>query len=103
MNSSRAVVDAPIAAKIPHVVCRVVEFGVGQLPMRVAPMNTPPPLKLANVVPAGKVTSIVLWPVLARPPVGDVVKVAMYCVVADCEELPGVTAKLVSVFAGATV
>ena len=43
LNSSRAVVDAPIAPKIEQVVWRVLVLGVGQLPIRVAPSNTPPP------------------------------------------------------------
>ena len=36
------VVEGPIAAKIPHVLCREA-FGVGQFPTRVVPTNTPPP------------------------------------------------------------
>ena len=103
LNSSRALVDAPIAAKIQQVLLSVVALGVWQLPTRVVPTNTLPALKPVNVVPAGKVTSIVLTPVLESPPVGEVVKVAMYCVVADWEELPGVTARLVSALAGTTV
>ena len=43
LNSSRAVVEAPIAANSVQVVWRVLVLGVGQLPIRVVPLNTPPP------------------------------------------------------------
>src|SRR4051794_22600140 len=103
VNSSRATVDAPIAAKIEHVVWRVVALGIWQLPTRVDPTNTLPAPKLVNVVPAGNVTSIVLTPVLESPPVDDVVNVAVYCVVADWAELAGVTVSPLSAWASATV
>src|SRR3954454_23001798 len=98
VNSSRATVDAPIAAKIEHVVWRVVALGTWQLPTRVVPTNTLPAPKLANVVPAGKVTSIVLTPVLESPPVALVVKLTTYWVRAPApgDGDPLVTVMLVS-------
>src|SRR4051794_5811264 len=105
LNSSRALVDAPIAAKIPHALSRVEAFGVGQFPTRVVPTNTPPPPKLVNVVPAGKVTSMLLWAVLASPPVAVVAKLTRYWVrapaPADGDALA--TVMFDSVLAGATV
>jgi hypothetical protein len=75
------------------------------LPTRVAPTKTPPPPKLANVVPAGNVTSIVLTPVLDSPPVAVVAKLTTYWVrapaPADGEVLS--TVMFESVLAGATV
>src|SRR3954454_7059874 len=59
---------------------RVVALGVGQLPTRVVPTKTPPLPKPVNVVPAGKVTSIVLVPAAESPPVAVVVNVAAYWV-----------------------
>jgi hypothetical protein len=58
----------------------VVGLGVEQLPTRVAPTKTPPPPKLANVVPAGNVAVIV--PPEVSAPVADVVKLTTYCVLA---------------------
>src|ERR1700750_3415296 len=104
LNSIRAAVDAGIelVPKMLQVLWRDA-LGTEQLPTWVAPTSTRPLLKLANVVPFGNVTSIVLMPVADSPPVGDVVKVTMYCVVADWAELPGVAVTLVSGCAVRTV
>src|SRR3954467_13685819 len=80
LNSTRVAVEAPTLAKIEQVDLRVVTLGVGQLPTRVVPTKTPPLPKPVNVVPAGKVTSIVLVPAAESPPVAVVGKLATYWV-----------------------
>jgi hypothetical protein len=77
-NLSCAVVFAAIVPKSVQVDCGGLPLGVVQLATWVLPTNTRPPPKLANVVPVGNVTVIVLVPVFESPPVAEVVKGITY-------------------------